>query len=643
MKYDVLVIGAGAAGMMAAGTAAQRGLRVCLLEKNQKPGRKIGITGKGRCNLTNNCSVPDFIASVPTNGRFLFSAASRFSPHDTMAFFEGLGLPLKTERGNRVFPQSDRASDVVKTLAGFVASSGVKMVTGEAKQLLFSEGHARGAKLKDGREILAENVVVCCGGKSYPATGSTGDGYLFAKQAGHTIVPLRPSLVPLVARETDCGDMMGLSLKNISICVVDTITNKTIYQDFGELLFTHFGLSGPVILSASAHMRNMAPGRYQVIIDLKPALSPEKLDARLIRVFKENQNRDFSNSLSSLLPKAMIPVVVRRSCIQPHTKCNLITRKQRHEFAALLKSFTITIESFRPIQEAVVTSGGVSVKEVDPKTMQSKLVKGLYFAGEILDVDAYTGGYNLQIAFSTGRLAGNSVKMQGGRYMIAVAIDGPAGAGKSTVARKAAKTLGFIYVDTGALYRAIGLHMLQNNISPADKELVCSELCNIQVKLTFQNGEQKVLLCGRDVTSKIRTEEVSAAASKVSAIPEVRKFLFSMQRDIAQQQNVVMDGRDIGTVVLPNAQVKIFLTASPEERAKRRYQELLQKKCNVEYADVLTDMIQRDYNDSHRTVAPLVAAQDAITIDTTGMTLEQSVARVVEVIRQNLRNLNEKR
>jgi predicted Rossmann fold flavoprotein len=412
LKYDVLVIGAGAAGMMAAGTAAQRGLRVCLLEKNQKPGRKIGITGKGRCNITNNCSIQDFIASIPTNGRFLFSAASQFSPQDTLEFFEKLGLPLKTERGNRVFPLSDRAADVVQTLVRFVVSSGAHMVTGEAKQFLFSESHACGAKLKDGREISAESVIVCCGGKSYPATGSTGDGYLLAKQAGHTIVPLRPSLVPLVAWEKDCADMMGLSLKNISIRVVDTVTNKTIYTDFGELLFTHFGLSGPVILSASAHMRNMAPGRYRVIIDLKPALSPEKLDARLIRLFEENHNKNFANSLSSLLPKAMIPVAVRRSCIEPHTKCNLITREQRHKFADLLKSFSITIESFRPIQEAIVTSGGVCVKEVDPKTMQSKLVKGLYFAGEVLDVDAYTGGYNLQIAFSTGRLAGNSVKTQ---------------------------------------------------------------------------------------------------------------------------------------------------------------------------------------------------------------------------------------
>ncbi|WP_156991434.1 NAD(P)/FAD-dependent oxidoreductase [Caproicibacter fermentans] len=413
MKFDVLVIGAGAAGMMAAGTAAQRGLRVCLLEKNQKPGRKIGITGKGRCNLTNHCSVPEFIASVPTNGRFLYGAASRFSPYDTMSFFENLGVPLKTERGNRVFPQSDKAADVVGALERFVKASGAQMINREAKQLLISDGRIQGVSLKDGSQISAQSVVVCCGGKSYPATGSTGDGYLFARQAGHTVTRLRPSLVPLVVQGTDCKEMMGLSLKNISISVKDLKSGKIIYEDFGELLFTHFGLSGPVILSASAHLRDMSPGRYRIAIDLKPALSPEKLDARLVREFRENQNRDFENSLSSLLPRAMIPVAVRRSGIEPHIKCNLITREIRHDFASLLKSFSFSIEAFRPIEEAVVTSGGVSVREVDPKTMQSKLIKGLYFAGEVLDVDAYTGGYNLQIAFSTGRLAGNSVPVRG--------------------------------------------------------------------------------------------------------------------------------------------------------------------------------------------------------------------------------------
>lgn len=410
MKYDALVIGGGAAGMMAAGTSAQKGLKVCLLERNQLLGKKIRITGKGRCNVTNHCDVRTMIENVPTNGRFLFSAASRFSPEDTVRFFEGLGLPLKTERGNRVFPVSDRAADVAEKLMQFVRQSGTSVLTGRAEKLLFSGGKICGARLEGGSEIAADNVVVCCGGASYPATGSTGDGYRLAKQAGHTIVPLFPSLIPLLVSGGDCRDMMGLSLRNVAVCVTDIETGETVYRDFGELLFTHFGLSGPVILSASSHMRKMKPGKYRVSIDLKPALSPEKLDARLVREFSENHNRDFSNSLSGLLPKKMIPVMIRRSEIPPETKCNAITRQMRHEFALLLKSFDLTVSGFRPIEEAIVTSGGVSTKEIDPKTMESRLVKGLYFAGEVMDVDGYTGGFNLQIAFCTGRLAGISMK-----------------------------------------------------------------------------------------------------------------------------------------------------------------------------------------------------------------------------------------
>ena len=411
MKCDVLVVGGGAAGMMAAGAAAERGLSVCLLEKNAVLGKKLRITGKGRCNVTNNCSTRMVVESAPTNGRFLYGAVSRFGPEETMRFFEKLGVPLKTERGNRVFPVSDHAADIAEALIRYVRSSGVRIVHGQAERLLL-DGGVSGAVLKDGMAISASCVAVCCGGASYPATGSTGDGYRLAGQAGHTIVPLRPSLVPLVAGQEDCRDcrdMMGLSLKNISVKVTDTETGSAVYEDFGELLFTHFGLSGPVILSASSHMPNMSPGRYRVAIDLKPALSPEKLDARLVRDFGENRNRDFANSLGALLPRAMIPVAVRRSGIPPETKCNAVTREMRREFGALLKNFEIGIEGFRPLEEAIVTSGGVSVGEVDPKTMESRLVRGLYFAGEVLDVDAYTGGFNLQIAFSTGRLAGESM------------------------------------------------------------------------------------------------------------------------------------------------------------------------------------------------------------------------------------------
>lgn len=398
--------------MMAAGTAAERGLRVCLLEKNAVLGRKLRITGKGRCNVTNRCDVRTLIASVPKNGRFLFGAVSRFAPEDTVAFFESRGLPLKTERGNRVFPVSDRAADVAECLEKYVRESGARVTRGEAERLLLENGAVRGVALKDGREIPARSVAVCCGGASYPSTGSTGAGYRLARQAGHTVTPLRPSLVPLVARGRDCREMMGLSLRNVAVAVTDTALKKAVYRDFGELLFTHFGLSGPVILSASAHMDRMAPGRYRVSVDLKPALSPEKLDARLVRDFGLNRNREFCNSLSALLPRKMIPVAVRRSGIPPDTRCNAITREMRRGFGELLKSFEIEIEGFRPIEEAIVTSGGVSTDEIDPRTMESRLVKGLYFAGEVVDVDAYTGGFNLQIAFSTGRAAGKSMEAE---------------------------------------------------------------------------------------------------------------------------------------------------------------------------------------------------------------------------------------
>lgn len=405
---DVLVIGGGAAGMMAAGFAAQSGRSVCLVEKNNRLGRKIRITGKGRCNLTNDCDVQTMIASVPNNGRFLYSAVAQFSPRDTVRFFEALGLPLKVERGNRVFPQSDSAQDVVDALSVFLEQTGVRMLTGEVKNLLLRDGAVRGVVLRDGTVLNAQSVIVCCGGLSYPGTGSTGDGYRFARWAGHTVTPLRPSLVPLTVQGGDCAEMMGLSLKNVSLSVRDTVTDKQIFSDFGEMLFTHFGLSGPIVLSASAHMRDMAPGRYRVSVDLKPALSSEQLDARIQRDFDLNHNRDFSNSLGDLLPRKLIPVAVRRSGIAPETKCNQITREARRNFAALLKDFTFTVTGFRPVEEAIVTSGGVKVNEISPKTMESKLTRGLYFAGEVIDADAYTGGFNLQIAFSTGRLAGIS-------------------------------------------------------------------------------------------------------------------------------------------------------------------------------------------------------------------------------------------
>ena len=407
VSKKVLVIGAGAAGMMAAGTAAQLGAKVTLLEKNPRVGRKVMITGKGRCNVTNHCDVPTFIANVPVNGRFLYSAASHFPPEDVMAFFETLGVPLKTERGNRVFPVSDKAVDIVDALRAFVLDSGVTIINETAKALILENGEVVGVK-GEKENYYADSVIVACGGKSYPLTGSTGDGYLFAKQAGHTIVPLKPSLVPLESSDTDCKSMQGLSLKNVSLKIIDNNSNKEIYSDFGEMLFTHFGISGPMVLSASSHIREMPPNRYRAVIDLKPALTEEQLDKRLQKEFQQNANRDVSNAFSKLLPRKIIIPVLKRWGVPFDKKCNVITREERHALCTLLKGFNIPLNGFRPIEEAIITSGGVNTAELNPKTMESKLISGLYFAGEVIDCDAYTGGFNLQIAWCTGRLAGEN-------------------------------------------------------------------------------------------------------------------------------------------------------------------------------------------------------------------------------------------
>ena len=403
----VLVVGAGAAGLMAAGTAAGLGACVTLIEKNPKVGRKIMITGKGRCNILNNCDVPTFISNVPVNGRFLYSAISRFTPTDTYEFFESLGLPLKTERGNRSYPQSDKASDVVDALRRFVLDSGVKIIHDTASSLIIENGAVTGVN-GEKQQYHSDSVIVCCGGKSYPLTGSTGDGYILAKQAGHTVTELKPSLVPLESPDPECKSMQGLSLKNITLKIIDSNTKKAVYSDFGEMLFTHFGLSGPVILSASTHLKNPEDGRYSAEIDLKPALNEEQLDRRLQRDFNENINRDVSNAFSKLLPRKIIVPVLKRWGVPFDKKCHSVTKEERRRLCEILKCFSIPISGFRPIEEAIITSGGVKTGEINPKTMESKLVPGLFFAGEVIDVDAYTGGFNLQIAWSTGRLAGEN-------------------------------------------------------------------------------------------------------------------------------------------------------------------------------------------------------------------------------------------
>ncbi len=402
----VVVIGGGAAGLMAAVTAFENGAAVTVVEKNFRVARKLMITGKGRCNVTNNCDNNTLIANVPRNGRFLYSAFAAFNSADTMAFFENAGVALKTERGNRVFPVSDKAVDIVDALTK-KAKKGAKIIEGTARYIKAEGGTACSVKLEGGEEINADSVIIATGGKSYPITGSTGDGYIMAKTLGHTVTELRASLCGLDCHEGFCTSLAGLSLKNVTLSLFEEGKKKAAFFELGEMLFTHTGISGPLTLSASAHIRDLKRG-YRVVIDLKPALDLEQLDRRVLRDFGENLNRNLSNSLDKLLPKSLIPVIIRLSGIPADTKINSISREQRRQLVETIKGLTLHVTALRPVEEAIITRGGVSVKEINPATMGSKLVNGLYFAGEVIDVDAYTGGFNLQIAFSTGHLAGKS-------------------------------------------------------------------------------------------------------------------------------------------------------------------------------------------------------------------------------------------
>jgi predicted Rossmann fold flavoprotein len=405
-RTELIVIGGGAAGMMCAYTAASRGVDTIILEPNRQLGRKVRITGKGRCNLTNNCDVKEFMRNIPGDGRFLYSALNRFSPSDTMAFFEEHGMPVKTERGNRVFPVSDNANDVAGTLTRLCEREGVRIIHTHAKRIHFPNGAVEGVETEDGL-IACCAAAVCTGGLSYPLTGSTGDGYAFARATGHTVTLQRPSLVPLESPDAYCAEMQGFSLKNVALSVFED--NKLIFKEQGEMLFTHFGVSGPLVLSASAHIRHLGEKQYRLEIDLKPALDEKKLDLRILRDFEKYANREFKNALCDLEGYTMIPTLIKLSEIPEDLKVNSITREQRMRLLHLLKAFPVAVSGTRPIDEAIVTSGGVCTKEIDPRTMESKLVSGLYFAGEVLDVDGYTGGFNLQIAWSTGYVAGSSV------------------------------------------------------------------------------------------------------------------------------------------------------------------------------------------------------------------------------------------
>ena len=401
MNYDGIIIGGGPAGMFAAITAAKQGAKVLLLERNDRLGKKLLITGKGRCNVTNNCSAQEVLQNTPRNGRFLFSAMTAFPPEKIMTFFEEKGCALKTERGNRVFPVTDKAYSILECLQNELRRQGVTVKTARVREILTEEGRVTGVRTQN-EMISAQWVILATGGTSYPTTGSTGDGYAMVEALGHTIIPAEGSLVPLETAGHDCQDMQGLALRNCGVKLLSA-KGKVLYKDFGELLFTHFGVSGPTVLSASCHLKGDG---CQLVIDLKPALEENKLDDRIQRDLELYKNRSMENALTDLLPRSIIPVVLRRLKIDPQMQANSLTKQKRRALVELLKGFRVEITGKRPVAEAIITSGGVKVSEIDPKTMESRKVPGLYFAGEIIDCDAYTGGFNLQIAWATAYAAG---------------------------------------------------------------------------------------------------------------------------------------------------------------------------------------------------------------------------------------------
>ena len=405
MGHDVIVVGGGPAGMFAAITAAGQGAKVLLLEQNDRLGKKLLITGKGRCNVTNHCTAQENLQNIPRNGRFLYSAMDAFPPQKIMDFLQEHGCPLKTERGNRVFPVSDRSLSVLDCLRGQMKASGVQIRTEREKKLLTGNGAGSGL-VTDKQTYNCQRVILATGGVSYPATGSRGDGYQIAASLGHTVVPPEGSLVPLETQGHDCQDMQGLAIRNVGVKLLNA-KGKVLYKDFGELLFTHFGVSGPTVLSASCHLKGEG---CRLVIDLKPALDEGKLNERILRDLEMYQNRAMENALTDLLPRSMIPVVLRRLNIDPAMQANSLRKEQRRALVELLKAFSVTVTGKRPVEEAIITSGGIKVSEINPKTMESKIVSGLYFAGEIIDCDAYTGGFNLQIAWATAYAAGMAVK-----------------------------------------------------------------------------------------------------------------------------------------------------------------------------------------------------------------------------------------
>lgn len=626
----VAIIGGGVAGLLAAVTAADHGAKVLLFEKMDKVGLKMGITGKGRCNLTNNAPIMDFIAMTPGNGRFLFSAYKRFNNMDLLSLFHTWGLETKVERGGRIFPASDDAQEVRHLFMRLLHEKQVDVHLSEpVLHIQTKKGCAAGVVTGKGT-YEADAVILATGGKSYPRTGSTGDGYRLAGELGHTVTKIRPALIPLVCAEPYCRELQGLSLKNVTLALVAGGRRKS--EAFGEMIFTHFGISGPIVLTQSDVVTLWLSQGYQVTgyIDLKPALTEEVLDQRILRDLQKFRLKQMSNALSDLLPRRLIDVVLKLSDIPAEIPAAALKKAQRIHLRQTIKKLPLTITKARPIEEAIVTAGGISTKEVNSSTMESKIVRGLYLAGEVLDVHAFTGGYNLQAAFSMGRMAalsaaGDKTQMR----KLAIAIDGPAGAGKSSVAKILAANMGYAYLDTGAMYRAVTYEVLRRELTE-EKDIVALA-AGMDMTVKPEADAMHVVVNGHDVTDYIRTPEVSARVSAVSALAGVRAAMVGIQRRQAAKGGIVLDGRDIGTTVLPHADVKIFLTASVHTRALRRFKEMTEKNPGMTLEEVEKDIRKRDWQDSHREVSPLKQAEDAVLLDNSRLTLEETAKAIMEI------------
>lgn len=626
----VAIIGGGVAGLLAAVTAADHGAEVLLFEKMDKVGLKMGITGKGRCNLTNNAPIMDFIAMTPGNGRFLFSAYKRFNNMDLLSLFHTWGLETKVERGGRIFPASDDAQEVRHLFVRLLHEKQVDVHLSEPVfHIQTKKGCAAGVVTGKGT-YEADAVILATGGKSYPRTGSTGDGYRLAGELGHTVTKIRPALIPLVCAEPYCRELQGLSLKNVTLALVAGGRRKS--EAFGEMIFTHFGISGPIVLTQSDVVTLWLSQGYQVTgyIDLKPALTEEVLDQRILRDLQKFRLKQMGNALSELLPRRLIDAVMKLADIPAEIPAAALKKAQRIHLRQTIKKLPLTITKARPIEEAIVTAGGISTKEVNSSTMESKIVRGLYLAGEVLDVHAFTGGYNLQAAFSMGRMAalsaaGDKTQMR----KLAIAIDGPAGAGKSSVAKILAANMGYAYLDTGAMYRAVTYEVLRRELTE-EKDIVALA-AGMDMTVKPEADAMHVVVNGHDVTDYIRTPEVSARVSAVSALAGVRAAMVGIQRRQAAKGGIVLDGRDIGTTVLPHADVKIFLTASVHTRALRRFKEMTEKNPGMTLEEVEKDIRKRDWQDSHREVSPLKQAEDAVLLDNSRLTLEETAKAIMEI------------